>query len=352
MRHDEILGFLHRLLPPGVEPTFVWAAHWELAFWILTLLLAAILLFLKPLWLARAEGGFRRISQHRGWCVCGVFAAAIVIRLSLLPLIPVPVPVLHDEFSYLVGADTFVSGRVANPPHPMWIHLETFHVNMQPAYQSMYPPGQAMAIAVGQKLTGVPWAGVLFSVALMCAVFCWMLQGWMPPEWALLAVLFAVVRYSTFSYWVNSYFGGAVAAIGGALLLGALPSMRRSLTSAADRDLRGQALFFVGEQPPAGRLPFQHSISICASLSAHSLAASLQTVADAHSDAGRALAGGHCRLDALLQLARHRSCADHAVHVEPGYVSREPAILLSEDVPSGTLQPPGDARFLHVSRAS
>jgi hypothetical protein len=240
MRHDEILGFLHRLLPPGVEPTFVWAAHWELAFWILTLLLAAILLFFKPLWLARAEVGFRRISQHRGWCVCGVFAAAIVIRLSLLPLIPVPVPVLHDEFSYLVGADTFASGRVANPPHPMWIHFETFHVNMQPAYQSMYPPGQALAIAVGQKLTGVPWAGVLFSVALMCAVFCWTLQGWMPPEWALLGGVFAVVRYGMFSYWVNSYFGGAVAAIGGALLLGALPRMRRALT------LRHTVIFVAG----------------------------------------------------------------------------------------------------------
>lgn len=230
MRHDEILGLLHWLLPPGIEPTFVWAAHWELAFWILALLLAAMLQFFKPKWLAEAEERFRRISQHRVACVCGLVAAVIVIRLSLLSVIPVPIPVLHDEFSYLVGADTFVAGRVANPAHPMWVHFETFHVNMQPAYQSMYPPGQALAIALGQKLTGIPWAGVLISVAVMCGAFCWMLQQWMPPEWALLGGLFAAVRYGIFSYWINSYFGGAVAAIGGALLLETLPQLRRSLT--------------------------------------------------------------------------------------------------------------------------
>lgn len=230
MRHDEILGLLHQLLTPGTAPTFTWAASWELAFWTLVLLLAMLLMSLKPAWTARAEETFRRASKHRIACVLGIFAAVVVMRLCLLPLIPVPVPVLHDEFSYLVGADTFVSGRLANPAHPMWVHFETFHVNMQPTYQSMYPPAQAMAIALGQKLTGEPWVGVLLSVALMCAAFCWMLQEWMPPQWALLGAIFCVIRFGTFSYWVNSYFGGAVAAIGGALILGVLPPMRRGLT--------------------------------------------------------------------------------------------------------------------------
>jgi hypothetical protein len=240
MRHDEILGLLHRLLQKGIDPTFTWAAYWEFAFWILMLLMAALLLLFRPLWLTKAEDAFRRISQHRRACVLGVFAAVIVIRVSLLPQIPLPIPVLHDEFSYLLGADTFAEGRLANPPHPMWIHFETFHVNMQPTYHSMYPPAQAMAIALGQKITGIPWTGVLFSVAVMCAVFCWMLQEWMPPEWALLGGIFAVVRYGIFSYWVNSFFGGAVAAIGGALLVGTLPRMRKKLT------LLDTVLFVVG----------------------------------------------------------------------------------------------------------
>ncbi len=175
-------------------------------------------------WFSSVEHAFRRLARREGVSVGVVGLLALVLRLAILPIHAIPVPSTPDDFSNLLAADTFAHGRLTNPTPAMWVHFESIHVDMKPTYMSMYFPAEGLALAAGKVLFGQPWFGVLITGSLMCAALCWMLQGWLPPSWALLGGLIAILRLSLFSYWENTYHtGGTIAALGGALVLGAFP---------------------------------------------------------------------------------------------------------------------------------
>ena len=78
----------------------------------------------------------RSLALRPGWACASIFLITLLLRSALLPWLPAPKPVVHDEFSYLLAADTYAHGRLANPTHPMWQHFETFQVMQQPTYSA------------------------------------------------------------------------------------------------------------------------------------------------------------------------------------------------------------------------
>jgi hypothetical protein len=201
-------------------------------------------------WMRRLIGAWRRLGRHRKLAVAlvGLVSFALAVAVSS---VRVPVPEKHDEFSYLLAADTFRRGRLTNPPHPMWVHLETFHVLHQPTYASKYPPSQGFFLALGERLGGHPIVGVWITTALAAAACCWMLQGWVPGRFALLGGLLVAFHDALQFSW-QSYWNGSVALLGGALLFGAFPRIRRRPRVGSTLVLVAGAVLLANSRPFSG----------------------------------------------------------------------------------------------------
>jgi len=220
-------------LPAAICMLLVWNRDfiWLEAVLLALVVLAVMLAGRRLQWTARPPawcGSLRRASRN-GAMACGIPAiTSILLRVALLPWIRIPHPVVPDEFSHILLAKTFLMGRLANPAHPLWQHFESIHILSQPTYSSMYMAGQACFLAIGQLLAGDLFWGVVLSTALFCAALTWFLRAYVPPGWALFGGMLAAVRIGAGSYWNNSYWGGSVGALGGAMVLGAYPRLVRS----------------------------------------------------------------------------------------------------------------------------
>lgn len=215
--------------PPPVVRKFPIRPEWiEFLAGLLAGALIVALCSRRPGFLDRVATALRRTARRRAlWIV--IFALlGPCIRLALLPLAPMPFPVVQDESVHLLEASTFLHGRLANPPNALPDFFETIYVIQSPTYSATYPPGNAAFLALGWKLTGEPWPGVWLSMVLCCGAVAWMQYRWLPPLAAWIGGLLCTLSLGISSYWMNSYFGGAIPAAGGALLFGALPALLRT----------------------------------------------------------------------------------------------------------------------------
>jgi hypothetical protein len=162
-----------------------------------------------------------RFTRHWVYPWSLIIASLWTLFLLLLPVIVVghfPRPNVHDEFSFLLGAETYLAGRLTNPSPACPEHFESFHITVTPSYQTKYQPGMSLMLALG-LLLGHAYVGMIVAMLLGSIGLTWMLHHWLPQRWALPMVLLGIlVMVDT---WRSGYFvSGPMAVFAGAIQLG------------------------------------------------------------------------------------------------------------------------------------
>jgi hypothetical protein len=182
----------------------------------------------RPRWVNAIGQLLSRLAKRRALAIGLTGILAFLITSSLALKRGIPVAYVHDEFSYLLSADTFAHGRLTNPTPEVWEPFESEHILVRPSYQSKYQPAQGIFMALGQVIAGHPIWGVWLSVALAAAAMHWALLGWMNARWAFVGGILTVLHPQLLE-WGQRYWGGSVAVLGGALLMGGVGRILRGM---------------------------------------------------------------------------------------------------------------------------
>lgn len=149
-----------------------------------------------------------------------IIALNILLIAAAVSIAGIPTAQTHDEFGYLLAADTFLNRRITNPTPLSPQHFEYFHILLNPVYASKYPPLQGVFLAIGKGSAGFSIAGVWLSSLLSGLAVYWLSRAVFSLRWSLLGTIYWMSAPLNL-VWLDSYWGGHVAVIGGALSLGA-----------------------------------------------------------------------------------------------------------------------------------
>lgn len=183
-------------------------------------------------WFPVIQRWLTRLGSRPALTIVIVGLVSLGVNLVMAAIAGIPVPRVYDEFSYLLAADTFAHGRLANPSSSFWEHFEALYEIQQPTYASKYPPGLGLFLAGGQFLAGHPIVGAWVGTSLACGAVCWMLLAWLPKRWAVLGGL-GIALHPQVILWAHGYWGGEVAMLGGALVLGGVGRFIRHANASA-----------------------------------------------------------------------------------------------------------------------
>ncbi len=153
------------------------------------------------------------------WMIAFAVMTMLVLG-TIATLWGVPKPKVHDEFAYLLAADTFCSGKLTNATPAHAAHFESVHILVSPSYMSKYQPGTALVMGVAQYLVGSAYWGVAIVSAMASTVAYWAVIPFAGRFWAIVSGFVHVVSFGSIHYWAQSYWGGAMPFLGAMLVVG------------------------------------------------------------------------------------------------------------------------------------